>query len=137
MEFAIYLGSNLIFWTAGKQCTVSRSSIKVEYKELSDTVSELTCVQSLLRELGIHTSSALILWCDDLGAAYLSPNPIFHAHTKHVEIDFHFVQEKVAQGDLRVQRISTHDPIAHIVTMSLPTPQFLFLRSKLQFVPFI
>ncbi|GKA37313.1 uncharacterized mitochondrial protein-like protein [Tanacetum coccineum] len=100
--FAIYLGSNLISWTARKQLTVSRSSTDAEYKALADTVAELTWLQALLNELGIRSSSTPILWCDNLGATYLSANPIFHARTKHVEIDYHFVLEKIAQSDLRV-----------------------------------
>ncbi|GKD12881.1 retrovirus-related pol polyprotein from transposon TNT 1-94 [Tanacetum coccineum] len=63
-----------------------------------------------------------------------SPNPIFCVRTKHVKIEYHFVWEKVAQGDLRVQHISTHDQIADIFTKVLPTPRFLFLRSKLHVV---
>ncbi|GJW00925.1 gag/pol polyprotein [Tanacetum coccineum] len=132
--FAIYLGSNLISWTARKQRTVSRSFTEAEYKALADTVAELTWLQALLHELGIRSSSTPILWCDNLGATYLSANPIFRARTKHVEIDYHFVREKVAQGDLRVQHISTHDQIVDIFTKPLPTPRFLFLRSKLQVV---
>ncbi|GJT59750.1 putative RNA-directed DNA polymerase [Tanacetum coccineum] len=132
--FAIYLGSNLISWTARKQRTVSRSSREVEYKALADTVAELTWLQALLHELGICSSSTPILWCDNLGATYLSANPIFRARKKYVEIDYHFVREMVAQGDLRVQHISTHDQIADIFTKPLQTPRFLFLRSKLQCV---
>ncbi|GKE05552.1 gag/pol polyprotein [Tanacetum coccineum] len=69
--FAIYLGSNLISWTARKQRTVSRSAIEAEYKALVDTVAELTWLQALLNELGIRSSSTPILWCDNLGATYL------------------------------------------------------------------
>ncbi|GKB72538.1 gag/pol polyprotein [Tanacetum coccineum] len=98
--FAIYLGSNLISWTAHKQRTVSRSSTETEYKALADTIAELTWLQDLLHELGIRSSSNPILWCDNLGATYLSANPIFRMRTKYVEIDYHFVREKVAQGDL-------------------------------------
>nr|GEX79841.1 hypothetical protein [Tanacetum cinerariifolium] len=54
--FAIYLGSNLISWTARNQRTVSRSYTEVEYKALADTVAELTWLQALLHELGIRSS---------------------------------------------------------------------------------
>ena len=47
-------------------------------------------------------TSVQVLWCDTLGATYLSANPIFHARTKHVEVDFHFVREKFADGQLNV-----------------------------------
>nr|GEZ00965.1 hypothetical protein [Tanacetum cinerariifolium] len=99
-EFAIYIGSNLISWTAHKQRTVLRSSTKADYKALADIVAELTWLQALLHEFGICSSLTPILWCDNHGATYLSANPIFCARTKHVEIDYHFVRKKVAQGDL-------------------------------------
>ncbi|GKA94350.1 gag/pol polyprotein [Tanacetum coccineum] len=73
---------------------VLRSSTEAEYKALADTVAELTWLQALLNELRIHSSLTPILWCDNLCATYLSANLIFHASTKHVEIDYHFVQEK-------------------------------------------
>ncbi|KAM0001405.1 putative RNA-directed DNA polymerase [Helianthus debilis subsp. tardiflorus] len=133
--FAIYLGSNLISWNARKQRTVSRSSTESEYKALADTVAELTWLEALLTELGILTNSTPTLWCDNLGATYLSANPVFKARTKHVEVDFHFVREKVAQGKLKVQFINTNDQIADIFTKPLPSQRFLLLRSKLQVVP--
>ncbi|KAF5813031.1 putative RNA-directed DNA polymerase [Helianthus annuus] len=133
--FAIYLGSNLISWNARKQRTVSRSSTESEYKALADTVAELTWLEALLHELGIISKITPTLWCDNLGATYLSANPVFHARTKHVECDYHFVREKVAQGKLQVKFISTHDQIADVFTKPLPSQRFLMLRSKLQVVP--
>ncbi|KAD0157053.1 hypothetical protein E3N88_44702 [Mikania micrantha] len=130
--FAIYLGNNLISWAARKQKTVSRSSTESEYKALADTVAELTWLETLLRELCVPMNTAPTLWCDNLGATYMSANPVFHARTKHVEVDFHFVREKVAQKKLNVQFISTTDQIADIFTKPLPSQRFILLRSKLQ-----
>ncbi|KAJ0467966.1 putative RNA-directed DNA polymerase [Helianthus annuus] len=133
--FAIYLGRNLVSWAARKQKTVSRSSTESEYKALADTVAELTWLETLLRELCFPVKIAPTLWCDNLGATYLSANPVFHARTKHVEVDFHFVREKVAQRKLHVQFISTHDQIADVFTKALPSQRFLLLRSMLQVEP--
>ncbi|KAJ0493560.1 putative RNA-directed DNA polymerase [Helianthus annuus] len=129
--FAIYLGSNLISWSARKQRTVSRSSTESEYKAIADTVAELVWLKSLLRELGLN-SEAPTLWCDNLGTTYLTANPVFHARTKHVEVDYHFVREQVTQGHLKVNFISTEDQIADIFTKPLASQKFEFLRSKLQ-----
>ncbi|KAK1415763.1 hypothetical protein QVD17_31549 [Tagetes erecta] len=134
--YAIYLGSNLVSWSARKQRTVSRSSTEAEYKALADTVAELTWLQTLLKELRVSTTSAPNLWCDNLGATYLSANPVFHARTKHVEVDFHFVREKVAKKELSVKFISTKDQIADVFTKPLSSQRFLDLRSKLQIVEF-
>ncbi|KAJ0781359.1 putative RNA-directed DNA polymerase [Helianthus annuus] len=133
--FAVYLGSNLISWTARKQRTVSRSSTESEYKALADTVAELLWLKALLHELGTSSKISPTLWCDNLGATYLSANPVFHARTKHVEVDYHFVREQVTQGQLNVKFISTNDQIADVFTKPLSSQRFIFLRSKLQVAP--
>ncbi|XP_019197693.1 PREDICTED: uncharacterized protein LOC109191488 [Ipomoea nil] len=94
--YAVFLGTNLISWLSRKQRTVARSLTEAEYKGLADVAAEVTWVVSLLRELGLHSGNPATLWCDNLGATYLVANPVFHARTKHVEIDFHFIHDKVA-----------------------------------------
>jgi hypothetical protein len=88
--FAIFLGSNLMSWSARKQPTVSRSSTKVEYKALANATAKIMWIQTLLAELRLAQPSAASLWCDNLDATYLSANPVFHARTKHIEVDYHF-----------------------------------------------
>lgn len=81
--FAIFYGSNLVSWSARKQAMVSRSSTKAEYKALANAMAELIWIQTLLKELGIPGQHrATYLWCDNLGATYLSANPIFHSRMK-------------------------------------------------------
>ncbi|KAD6453153.1 hypothetical protein E3N88_07858 [Mikania micrantha] len=97
--YAIYLGKNLVSWSARKQQTVSRSSTESEYKALANTVAELTWLEALLCELNVPMKSTPVLWCDNLGATYLSANPVFHARTKHIEVDFHLSGKKLLKGN--------------------------------------
>jgi histone deacetylase 1/2 len=129
--FAIFLGSNLISWSARKQATVSRSSTEAEYKSLANATAEVMWVQTLLKELGVRGPKFARLWCDNLGATYLSANPVFHARTKHIEVDFHFVRERVAQGLLQIRFISTKDQVADGFTKPIPVRQLEEFRRNL------
>ncbi|XP_019151962.1 PREDICTED: uncharacterized protein LOC109148682 [Ipomoea nil] len=111
---AVFLGSNLLSWGSRKQRTVARSSTEVEYKALADVAAEVTWIRSLLREIGLLPPTVPVLWCDNLRATYMCSNPVFHARTKHVEVDYHFVRDKVTSGALKVNFVSTHDQLANI-----------------------
>jgi histone deacetylase 1/2 len=128
---AIFYGGNLVAWAARKQATVSRSSTESEYKAVANATAEIIWVQSLLRELGFPQARIPILWCDNIGATYLSSNPVFHARTKHIEVDFHFVRERVARKQLQIKFISSKDQVADIFTKPLPLPAFEACRRNL------
>lgn len=121
--FAVFLGSNLVSWSARKQPTVSRSSTEAEYKAVANTTAEIMWIQTLLQELGIQIPRAAKLWCDNIGAKYLSANPVFHARTKHIEVDYHFVRERVARKLLEIDFVSSKDQVADGFTKALPTRQ--------------
>ncbi|KAK1609668.1 hypothetical protein QYE76_033341 [Lolium multiflorum] len=129
--YAVFFGSNLIAWSARKQATVSRSSTEAEYKAVANATAELIWVQSLLRELRVSQPQSPVLWCDNIGATYLSANPVFHARTKHIEVDYHFVRERVARRQLQIKFISSKDQLADIFTKPLPLPQFEACRRNL------
>jgi hypothetical protein len=99
---------------------VSRSSTEAEYKALADATTELIWTEALLCELQVTLKKKPFLWCDNLGATYLSANCIFHAKTKHIEIDFHFVRQRVANKLLDIRFISSKDQVADGFTKSLP-----------------
>ena len=119
--FAVFLGDNLISWTARKQPTVSRSSTEAEYKALANATAEMVWIQKLLAELRVPHPSMARLWCDNLGATYLSANLVFHARAEHIEIDYHFVKERVTNERLQIRPISSRDQIADGFTKVLST----------------
>ena len=122
--FAIFYGPNLISWCARNQATVSRSSTEAEYKALANATAEVIWIQSMLKELGVPQVQPPCLWCDNLGATYLSANPVFHARTKHIEIDFHFVRERVANKQLEIRFIPSKNQLADGFTKALPVKSF-------------
>lgn len=83
---------NLISWSAKKQPTVSRSNTEAEYKAVAKATTKLISLQSLLKELGVFQARTPCLWYDNLGATYLTTNPVSHTKTKHIEVDFQFLR---------------------------------------------
>ena len=78
----------------------------------------------LLRDLGIFLSNPPLLWCDNVSALAIASNPVFHARTKHIEVDYHFVCEKVLRKDLLVKFISSNDKLVVIFTKGLSSSRF-------------
>jgi hypothetical protein len=132
--FVVFFGPNLISWSARKQPTVSRSSTEVEYKALTNGTAEGVWLQSLLKELHVNQPRPPVLWCDNLGTTYLSSNPLFNARTKHIEVDFHFIWEKVAMGALNVRAIASGDQIPDIFTKPVTKQMLNHLKSDLNLV---
>jgi hypothetical protein len=117
--FVVFLGDCLISWSAKKQPAVSRSITEAEYRTLSIITTKLFWLCMLLCELRIPLPRAPIVWCDNISALALASNPVYHARTKHIEVDYHFVREKVLNKDIAISLISTGDQIADIFTKRL------------------
>ena len=129
----IFIGPNLISWSSKKQSLVAKSSAEAEYRALAHTTSEVLWLQSLLTELQIQYFSPTLL-CDNLSVVLLSHNPVLHARTKHIELDLHFVREKVMANKLKIQHVPATAQLADILTKPLPTTVFQQLRDKLKVV---
>jgi histone deacetylase 1/2 len=99
----------LFMWDQILSHGMQRSNLRCQgLVSLANAAAKVMWIQTLIDELGASQSKAAVLWCDIIGATYLSANPVFHARTKHIEVDYHFVRERVVRdywtSDLYLQK---------------------------------
>jgi hypothetical protein len=133
--YLVFFGQTPISWKFGKQHTIARSSTEAEYKALVDSTAEIIWLQYLLTDLQVLSVSAPIIWCDNLGATYLSANPIFHARTKHVKVDYHFVHDRAVKKEIQIRLIPSQDQLADVFIKSFSTASFTAFQYKLRVDP--
>ena len=85
----------------------------------------------LLKDLGVFLRVAPILWCDNVFALAIASNLMFHARTKHIKVDYHFVKEHFLRHDLQVKFVASQDQLANLLIKGLASPRFHLLSSKL------
>ena len=101
---------------------------------MAHAVAETVWLRQLLSELHRPIEQATIVYCDNISAVYISGNPVQHCRTKHIEIDIHFVREKVALGQVRVLHVPTSAQFADIFTKGLATTPFQDIHFSLNVV---
>lgn len=114
---------------------MSRSSTKAEYRALAITAIELDWIRQLFCDMHIPLHLSPMIYCDNISAITLSINHVLHAMSKHIEIDYHFVRERVTHGDLQVQHVSSVDQSTDILTKGLFAPLFQQHCANLMLTP--
>ena len=122
--YSIYLGGNLVSWSAKKQPTVSHCTCESEYRALALIATKLLWLTHLLGDLKVSILQQPLLLCDNKSAIFLSSNSVSHERAKHVELDYHFLRELVLAGKLRTQYVPSHLQVADIFTKSVSKPLF-------------
>lgn len=117
--YVIFLGQTLISWKSKKQQTVSLSSAKAEYRSMRRVVSELAWLSRLLHELTVEDITPIPLKCDNQAAIYIAKNPAFHERTKHIELDCHYVRQKLLECLISLGHVSTKHQLADVLTKPL------------------
>jgi hypothetical protein len=127
----VFLGDNLVSWFSKRQNTVSRSSAEAEYQAVANGVGETCWLHQLLMELHSPLSCITLVYCDNVSVVYLSSNPVQHQHMKHVEIDLHFIRDKVAIGGVRVLQVRMTSQFTDIITKGMLSTLFFEFCSSL------
>ena len=95
-----------IAWSSKKQGTVMLSTTEVEYISLMHAAKQMTWIQRLLNEIGLDQSKVKPIRCDNLSAITITHDTTYHAHTKHINIAYHFVREKVASNEALLTHVA-------------------------------
>lgn len=139
--FVFNIGSGAVSWSSKLQLTVALSTCEAEYMGQTQATKEAVWLKSLLNEIerpistpvapSIHSMQAVIINCDNQGAAALAKNPLAHARSKHIDIQWHYQREKIEDGSVQLRYIPTDQQIADGLTKPLPKNKFLSFRNAL------
>nr|CAN81940.1 hypothetical protein VITISV_007358 [Vitis vinifera] len=129
--YCVFIGGNLISWKSKKQDVVVRYSAEAEYRAMTLATCELIWLKHLLRELRFGKDEQMKLICDNQAALHIASNPVFHERIKHIEVDCHFIREKIASRCVATSFVNSNDQLADIFTKSLRGPRIKYICNKL------
>jgi hypothetical protein len=113
------LGSTFVSWFSRKQKLVALTSVEVEYMEASQASCEAIWLRKLLIGLFGQKLQSTIIHYDNHSCIKLSENPVFHDRSKHVDIRYHFSQDYVQRGAVKLQYIFIDEQVADILMKAL------------------
>ncbi|KAG3110716.1 hypothetical protein PI124_g9663 [Phytophthora idaei] len=102
-----------VVWRSTFQNTVALSSTEAEYMVLSDSVKEVVWMRLLLKDIGSEQDDGTVIYEDNHEAMALAKNIGYQDRTKHIDIRYHFIREKVASGEVELEYMDTKSQLSH------------------------
>lgn len=118
--YVFMLGNGIISWGSERQKSVALSTTESEYMAAAHAVKELVWLHRLLSEILLTNLDRPTFFMDNQSAIRLVKNPEFHKRTKHIDIRYHFIREKYADGIFNLQYVATDEQVADVMTKALP-----------------
>jgi Reverse transcriptase (RNA-dependent DNA polymerase) len=132
--YCAFVGGNLVSWRSKKQNMMARSTAEAEYRAMAHGVSEWLWLRRLLLELGLFEDKPIMMYCDNKTAINIANNPVQHDKTKHVEIDRHFIKDKLDEGIVCMPFVRTKEKIADVFTKGLSITDFSNVIDKMSMI---
>ena len=131
--YVFTLAGGAISWSSKKQATTALSTTEAEYIALVQAAKESIWIQRLLHELGYGNmvTGSNVIYGDNQGSIALANNPEYHARTKHIDIQYHFIRECVQNNKIDLKYCPTADMVADGMTKALARERHLDLLAKM------
>ena len=129
--YCFTLGLGVISWSSKKQPTVADSSCYAEYITLHSTAHEVIFLRQLLEGLKVLPPHTTNLFCNNNASSRLSEDHIWHSHTKHIRVKYHYTCELVHTGDITISQVGSRDNTTDILTKDLARMDFQWLQHQL------
>jgi hypothetical protein len=126
--YSFMIGGGSVSWASKLQPTVALSSAEAEYMAACAATQEAVYLRRLMEGLGYKQEAATVILEDNQGCIALSENPVLHQRTKHIDVRYHFVRERVESGEVRLVYVPTEHQLADLMTKPLNKPRVEFLR---------
>nr|GEZ36838.1 uncharacterized mitochondrial protein AtMg00810-like [Tanacetum cinerariifolium] len=144
-------GDKLVSWSSKKHDYTSMSSAEVdpafayqahrrqisrhqreeaEYVSLSACCAQVLWMRTQLTDYGFHFDK-IPMYCDSKAAIAISCNPVQHSRTKHIDVRYHFIKEKVEKGIVEIFFVGTEYQLADLFSKALPVERFQYLVRRL------
>lgn len=122
--FSVFIRDTFVSWKSKKQAVVARSYAKSKHRSMASTCCELIWLKHLLIDFGINHDDPIVLYSDSQSAIHISKNPMFHERAKYIEMDCHFIKEKVLASIITPAYIPTDLQVVDIFTKVLLPKKF-------------
>ncbi|GJZ61926.1 hypothetical protein Tco_0618063 [Tanacetum coccineum] len=124
------LGDRLVSWSSKRQKSAAISSTEAEYIALSGYCAQVLWMRSQVTDYGLGFNK-IPMYCDNKSAIALCCNNVQHSRSKHIDIRYHFIKEKVENGVVELYFVNTEYQLADIFTKALCRERIEFLIDKL------
>ncbi|XP_019253824.1 PREDICTED: uncharacterized protein LOC109232511 [Nicotiana attenuata] len=131
-RYIVLLGDSPISWKSKKHETIYLSLAEAEYRSIRKVVGELVWLQRLLEVLTVPFPSPIVVFCDNQSALHIARNPVFYEPTKHIEVDCHFVRNKLREWLISLHHIRKDHQLSDILTKASTWIKHSNILSKLE-----
>ncbi|KAJ9553670.1 hypothetical protein OSB04_017715 [Centaurea solstitialis] len=125
-----FLGNKLVSWSSRKQNCVSLSTTEDEYIAAACCCSQVLWMKTQLADFG-YTMNQIPIYCDSQSAIQITANPVQHSKTKHIDIRYHFIKDRVEKGNIELYFVESDLQLADLFTKAFDEKRHFFLLSKL------